>query len=194
MLDQHCARDGKHQREPVTKFHEDIKIQRPHRPTAAAKPPPVATKPASARLRKAVNAPRKIINAISAGSDAQRMELAGDDGVGDVPNFADQQRVFFQRRCAKVRQVIPCAADPKRQLAAKVIAKFIGSVKQPLSVLPEQIFNRRAPETRIIWFEPPINVKIAIAVHGNHTFNTLRAAQCDAAVRQIQIGVGEVEV
>ena len=61
--------------------------------------------------------------------------------------FADEQRVFFQRRRAAVGQVVALRrrADDD-ELAAKSVAQAVGFAQQPLLVLPQQIFNRRAQD------------------------------------------------
>ena len=194
MFNQHCTRDGKHQRKPATKFHESIKSgghigqqQQQHR-CRSHKGPHL---PGEKGCQRAEKNNQRHFRWQRGAAD----ELAGDDGVGNVPILADEQRVFFQRRCAKVRQVIALRGGAEDdQFAVKVIAKFIRSAEQSQFVLYEQIFNRRAQETRIIWFQPPINVKITVTVHRDHALGPRRTMQRDSAVRQIQIGVGEVEV
>ena len=122
-------------------------------------------------------------------------EPAGDDGIGDVPVFADEQRVALQRRRAAVGQIVSLRrrADDD-ELAAKLVAQIVGVAVQPAVVLQQQIFNRRAHQMRVVWRQPPVNVKIAVAVHGNNAFDTLCAAQNDFAARQIHLGVFQIEL
>ncbi len=109
--------------------------------------------------------------------------------------FAHEERVFFQRRRAAVGQVIALRRrTDDDELAAERVAKAVCFTKQPLFVLPEQTFNRRPQKFWIVRREPPINVKIAGGIHGNHALNTVAAAQNNPPMRQINFCVRQIQL
>ncbi len=121
-------------------------------------------------------------------------ELAGEDGVGDVPVFADEQGVALQRRRAAVGQIIALRRRADNdELAAKIVLQAVGLAVKPVKILREQIFNRRLQQMRIVRLQPPVNVEIAVTIHGNDAFGSVRAAQNDLAARQIHFGVWQIE-
>jgi hypothetical protein len=152
VLDQHRARDGKHQREPVTKFHEGIKSggnigqQQQQNRRRSHKGPHL---PGEKRRQRAEKNNQRHFQRQRCAAD----ELAGDDGVGDVPMFADEQRVLFQRRRAAVGQIVALRrrADDD-QLAAKVIAQVRSSRPSNRCCPARANFQSARAETRIIWF------------------------------------------
>ena len=189
MFHQHRAANRKHQRQPEAEFHENEKrdgdINRRQQEDSARRRER-AQLPGEKRGERAEKNDQRQFHRQRRAAD----ELAGDDGIGDVPVFADEQRVAFQRRRAAVGQIIALRrrADDD-ELAAKVVAQAVGLAVQPAVVLREQTFNRRLQQVRIVRRQPPVNVKIAVAVHGNDALNAIGAAQNNFAVRQIHFGI-----
>ena len=92
--------------------------------------------------------------------------------------FADQQRVVLERCGAAVGQVVTLdGRTDDHELAMKIIFQPVGFAQQPLAILPEQAFHRQPQQTRVFGREPPVHEKIAVGIHGNHAFKSIRAAQ-----------------
>ena len=70
-------------------------------------------------------------------------ELPRDNRTGDIPLFADEQGIVFQRRRPAVGQVVTLGggADDD-QPAAKIIAQGAGLAKQPLAILREGLAEK----------------------------------------------------
>ncbi len=194
MFHQHRAANRKNQRQPKTESNKgkkrDGNVNRREQES-------------SARRRERAQLPGEKHGQHAEENDERQFqrqrraadELPGDDGIGDVPILADEESVAFQRRRAAVGQVVALRRrTDDDELVAKVVDQAVGLAGQPLFVLPEQAFNRRAEQMRVVRRQPPINEKIAVGINGNCSLDSVCAAQNDFSLRQIHFGVLQIKM
>src|SRR5438046_909656 len=108
--------------------------------------------------------------------------------------FADQQRVSAQWCGAAIGQVIAeSAGADDGQLAGPAVDQFVRMPIQTHPVLQQELLDRFLSQPWIVNGHGPINEKIAISIDRDDSFQSVRAAQSDAAMPKINLSMRQIE-
>src|SRR5258706_16211808 len=109
--------------------------------------------------------------------------------------FADQQGSLVERGRPAIGQVIAQSGGAHDgEFAAPVINQFISPPFQTQLTLGQQTLNRIQGEVWMVGRQTPINVKVTLGIYRNNALNSGRSAQGNAAMREINLGMSEVEI
>ena len=96
-------------------------------------------------------------------------EATSDNGVGDVPVFADQQGVFIQRGRAAVGEIVAelGAGADDGELAFPTVGEFVGFAFEAKTILKEEGVDSFLGELGMVGRHAPVDVGVAFGIYGD---------------------------